>query len=230
MKWCLSVWLVATETAMLVFPSCPCLPLCWASEARITLHSLWHEEKNRCQVNLLSWWCVGSRKCTWICRFPNCLDSSQGCIATFSIFCSFPSTQSSDMIFLWGRFLIYGSTHHVRDAVGEIDISKQASCRTEIEIKLLLAPEGRAGHTGMESCIRKAWQRRQVTQGDVSQAFASSTHMWVCEMGGGAFVRGYFKTLALPSVVRGSALKLFRLCFALPAAVAWLTTASGTTE
>lgn len=60
---------------------------------------------------------------------------------------------------------------------GEIDISTRASCRPEIEIKLLLAPERRAGHTGMKRCIRKAWQRRQVTQGDVSRALASSTHM-----------------------------------------------------
>lgn len=111
--------------------------------------------------------------------FLSSLYSSQGRAATFLHILPVSLHTVPRQDFILGCFLIYGSTHSalsMPEIQGGTDISKWASQRLEIEIKLLLAPERRAGRTGTGSCIRRAWRRR-VMQGGVSWAFASSTHM-----------------------------------------------------
>lgn len=74
----------------------------------------------------------------------------------FSKFYFFPSTQSSDTIFM-RRFpnLRKCTLGPVLVGDGGGDISKRASRRPQIEIKLLLAPERRAVHTGMGVALGK---------------------------------------------------------------------------
>lgn len=117
------------------------------------------KKKNRCQVNLLSWWCVvrGSGEWVWLYIFPQLalLLSRLHCSISPN-FTYFPPS-SPLTLFLWGGFLIYGNTHSVLSlsAMGGGDISKRASRRPQIEIKLLLAPERRAVHTGMGVALGK---------------------------------------------------------------------------
>lgn len=147
----------------------------------------------------------------------------------------FPSMQSSDVIFMspLPNLRKYTLPCPCQRCSGE----KLTSCRLQIEIKLLLAPEKRAGCTGMGVALGKLGRVARSCRGmwadllpTAPTCLGGERQVQRRELEGGVFVKGYFKTLAMPSVVRGSALKLFRLCFALPASVAWLTRANGTTD
>lgn len=147
----------------------------------------------------------------------------------FSKFYLFPSIQSSDTIFM-RRFpnlrkytlgpVLVGDGGGVTFQNGPpVDPRQRLSCFQPLRGE----PCTQAWELHQESLAESAGHA-----GGREPIFCQErTHVWVARgkyrvesWKWGVFIKGYFKTLALPSVVRGSALKLFRLCFALPAAVA----------